>query len=206
MSINDDKIKSALEIALEKAQKLGALSDEEKYRLKDEELVAAGEALAKRYLNGLPLRDIETELAGRAEGDRRMISQHLLQHLLDRSDIGHIGRDDNILAAIQHLSGDPGIVQSIRDLLQKYESAIEKAKQENLSALEAAKRNELELMGISGSAVEPAIETSREWMQVQQDLDSHYQGQLEHIKQKSRNLTDSTHTATHPEGRGNAIQ
>ena len=206
MSRNDDKIKSALEIALEKAQKLGALSDEEKDRLKDEELVAAGEALAKRYLNGLPLRDVEAELAGRAEEDRRMISHHLLQHLLDRSDIGHIGRDDNILAAIQHLSGDSAIVQSIRDLHQKYESAIEKAKQENLSALEAAKRNELESMGISGSAVEPAIETSREWMQIQQDLDSHYQGQLEHIKQKSRNLTDSTHTATPPEGRENAIQ
>lgn len=206
MSSNDDKIKSALEIALEKAQKLGVLSDEEKYRLKDEELVATGEALAERYLNGLPLRDVEAELAGRAEEDRRMISHHLLQHLLDRSDIGHIGRDDKILAAIQHLSGDSAIIQSIRDLLQEYEGAKEKVRQENLSALEAAKRSDLERKGIAGSAVEPATETSREWIQIQQDLDSHYQERLEYIKQKSRNLTDSTHTATHPEGGGNAIQ
>jgi len=188
MSSENERIKSALEIALEKAQRLGALSDEEKQRMKDEELVAAGEALVKRYLNGLSLRDIEVELRRRGEEDRRTISRHLLSRLVDGIDLEHVAGAERILAAIQHLSGDSGVVQSIRDILQEYESAMEKAWQENQSALEAAKRNELELKGISGSAVAPAIETSPEWLQIRHRLDSHYQERLEEIKRKCKKL------------------
>ena len=202
----DNEIKSALEIALEKAQRLGALSEEEKQSLKNEELAAAGEALAERYLNGLPLRDIEIELAGRAEQDRRITSHHLLNHLLDRIDMVPVERNDKILNAIQQLSGDSGIVQSIRDLIQEYESAIEKAKRENLSALETAKRNELESKGISGSAVQPALETSLEWKQIRQNLDSHYQERLEEIRQKHKNPTESAHSVTHTEDKENTSQ
>ncbi|GAG17827.1 unnamed protein product, partial [marine sediment metagenome] len=108
MSGENEKIKSALEIALEKAQKLGALSEEERRRLRDEELVAAGEALAKRYLNGLPLRDIEIELGRRGGDDRRIISRNLLSRLVDKIDMEHIAGGERILAAIQHLSGDSG--------------------------------------------------------------------------------------------------
>jgi len=187
MSSENERIKSALEIALEKAQKLGALSEEERRRLRDEELVAVGEALAKRYLNGLPLRDIEVELGRRREEDRQTISRNLLSRLVDRIDMEHIAGAERILAAVQHLSGDSGVVQSMRDLLQGYESAMEKAWRENRSVLEAARRNELELKGISGSAVDPAIETSPEWLQIRQRLDSHYQERLEEIKRKCKN-------------------
>lgn len=188
MSSENEKIKTALEIALEKAQKLGALSDEEKQRTKHEELVAAGEALAKRYLNGLTLRDIGVELGKRGEEDRRIISRHLLSRLVDRIDLEHIAGAERILAAIQHLYGESGVVQSIRDVLQEYESSMEKAWQENRSALESAKRNDLELKGISGSAVDPAIETSPEWLQIRHRLDSHYQERLEEMKRRCKKL------------------
>ncbi|TET75825.1 MAG: hypothetical protein E3J42_02645 [Dehalococcoidia bacterium] len=188
MSGENERIKSALEIALEKAQKLGALSEEERQRLRDEELAAAGEALAKRYLNGLPLRDIDVELGRRGGDDRQIISRNVLSRLVDKIDMEHIAGAERILAAIQHLSGHSGVVQSIKDLLKEYESATEKAWRENRSALEAAKRNELELKGISGSAVDPAIETSPEWLQIRQRLDSHYQQRLEEIKRRCKNL------------------
>jgi len=188
MSSENEKIKSALEIALEKAEKLGALSEEERQRLKDEELVAAGEALAKRYLDGLPLRDIEVELGRRREGDRQGISRNLLSRLVDKIDMEHTAGNERILAAIQHLSGDSGVVRSMRDLLQEYEAAMEKARREKQSALEAAKRRGLELKGISGSAVDPAIETSPEWLQIRHQLDSHYQQRLEEMKRKCSNL------------------
>lgn len=188
MSSENEKIKSALEIALEKARRLGALSEEERRRLRDEELVAAGEALAKRYLNGLPLRDTELDLGRHREEDRQIISRNLLSLLVDKIDMEHIAGADRILAAIQHLSGHSGVVQSMRDLLQEYESAMEKAWREKRSALEGAKRNELELKGISGSAVDLGIETSPEWLQTRQLLDSHYHERLEEMKRRLKNL------------------
>ena len=153
MQSKDDEIKSALEIALERAQKLGALSAGEKQRLKDEELIASGEALAKRYLNGLPLCDVEVELGRRKEEDRQIISRHLLLRLVDTIDIKHIAGNERILAAIQHLSGNSGVVQSIRYLLEEYENAMEKARQENWSSLETAGRNELEQNGFRSGTV-----------------------------------------------------
>jgi hypothetical protein len=179
----DDKVKSALEIALEKAQRLGALSEEEKQRLKNEEIAALGKALAERYLNGLPLRDIEVELAERAEEERLTITHHLLQSLIDKIDIVHIGTDDRIIAALQRLSGEAGLVQSIKNLIQEYHGSIEEARQEHQRKLEAAKRNELESKGISGSAVQPAFETSPEWMRIRQKLDSHYRERFEELRQ-----------------------
>jgi hypothetical protein len=188
MSSDDHEIRSAFEIAMEKAEKLGNLSAEEKRQLHEEELLAAGEALRERYLNGLPLRDIDVELRRRTDEDRRIVSHHLLRHLLDTIDVTNAAVDDRILAGIEHLSADAEVVQGIRGLLQEYEKALETARQESLHTLEEAMRKELELRGISGSAVQPAIETSPQWLQVRHGLDAHYQERLEEIKRRFRTL------------------
>jgi len=171
MSGENDKVKSAFEIAMERVQKLGSLSDEEKRKLKEEELGPAGKALAERYLSGLPLRDLDIELGRRAEADRSAVRRYAVSHLLEAIDLGNTQEDDRILSAIEHLSGDSGLVGRIKDILQDYRKAIEEARQKNWGRLEAAKRNELALRGVSGSAVEPAVETSPEWLQIRSDLD-----------------------------------
>ena len=188
MSSDDGKIKSALDIALEKAQKLGSLSAEEKQRARDEELVTAADALARRYLNGLPLSDIEEELAKHNEKERQIISRYLLSHFLDEIDLEHTERAENMLAAIEHIHGDSAVAQSIRDLLQEYQTATDKAWQENYDSLATARIDELKLKGISGSAIEPAIEASPAWLEIIHRLDSHYQERLAKIRLKYKNL------------------
>jgi hypothetical protein len=182
MSDENDRIKSALEIAMEKVQKFGGLSDEEKQKMKSDELATAGSALAQRYLNGLPIRDIEMELLKHTEEDRHIISRHILSHFLDRIDIEQISQDDRILTAIEHLSGNSDIAHGIMDLHQEYTGALERVRLDNLSSLESAKREELKRRGISGSAIEPTIENSPEWIQVQQGLISSYREKLDELK------------------------
>jgi len=189
MSGGNDEIKSALDIALEKAQKLGALSAEEKQRLREGELVEAAEALAKRYLGGLPLRDVEAELEVRGEWDRKIVISYMLSSLVETVDIKLDGGSERVLAAIEHFSGDQDAVRSIRELLHEYQGAVEKARQENWGALESAMRKELELKGISGSAVVPAVETSSGWLQIQHRLDSHYQERLDELKAPWKKLS-----------------
>src|SRR4030042_1871474 len=127
MSDNDRELKSAFDIALERASKLGGISSDEKQKLQEEKLASIGIALSKRYMSGLPVRDVEIELG-------------------------------------------------------EYQKAMEKAWQGSQSKLGAVKRKEMKAKGISGSAVEPAIETSTEWLQVEQQLDSTYKKRLEEIK------------------------
>jgi hypothetical protein len=182
---DDEKIKSALEIALEKAEKLGAPSEEERQEARREELAATGEALAKRYLNGLPLRDLEVELAKLPDNDAEVVRRHLKSHLLEAIDLESPGRNDKALAAIQHLFSEAETVRSIGDLLQEYAGAVESARAQNLPALESAKMEELRQRGISGSAIEPSVESSPAWVRLRQQLSASYKAQIEEIKRRS---------------------
>ena len=181
MSGDDKELKSAFDIAMERAQKLGDMSAQERQRSKEEEFRAIGEALGKRYLDGLPIRDVEIELR-RYEENRRIVIRHLLSFLLNTLDTGNSEGAENILAAIQHYSGDSGVVASIRNLFNEYQKAIEQAWEEKRDTLELAKRKGLKLRGIFGSAVEPAIETSPEWIEIRQRLDASYQKRFEETK------------------------
>jgi hypothetical protein len=185
MPNENDRIKSALEIAMEKAQKLGDLSEDEKQRQKDEALVTVAEALAKRYLDGLPLNDIDMELAKHKGEEQGIARKHLLSHLVNYISIGQDSINEKILAAIVHILPESELIENIGDLLHECRIDMDKARQDNLGKLGAEKRSELEQKGISGSAVEPAIETSSAWRQIEQELSSHYEQRLDEIK---RNL------------------
>jgi hypothetical protein len=180
MAEDNEKVKSALEIALEKAQKLGGMSSDEKQKLKDENLESVGLALSKRYLKGLPVRDVEIEL-GKYKEDRKTIVTYLLSYLVNEIDMGDPDGAERILEAINHFAGAPA-AEKIGSLLNECRSAMKKAWQKNQQTLGAAKRRELARLGISGSAIKPAIEGSPEWLEARQQLHSDYQKRLEGIK------------------------
>jgi len=181
MSGDDKELRSAFDIAMERAQKLGDMSAQERQRSREEEFRAIGEALGKRYLDGMPIRDVEIELR-RYEENRQIVIRHLLSFLLDALAPGNSEGAENILTAIQHYSGDPGAVARLRNLFNEYQKAIEQSWKEKQIKLGAAQRKELKLRGISGSAVEPAIEASPEWLQTKQELFAAYQKRFEETK------------------------
>lgn len=178
MSGDDKELKSAFEIALERAGKLGGMSSEEKRKLEDEKCASFGIALGTRYLKGLPIRDIELELARHKE-DRAAITRYLVSFLADKIDLGDPESSEGILEAVQHFSGNSSAVQDVRNLLVEYHTAKEQARRERRSELAASLMSELEQKGISGSAVEPAVEASSEWLQSQKRLHSEYQKRLQ---------------------------
>ena len=181
MSGDDKELKSAFDIAMERAQRLGGLSSEEKKRLKEGELAEVGDALGKRYLNGLPLRDVELEL-GKYKEDRQILISYLLSSLVDKINLIDPGDVEKILEAIRYFSKRSKVIEGIRDIINEYQIAVEQARQEIQSELGTAKRKELAKKGISGSAVEPAIEASPEWVETSQHLLSEYQKRLEGTK------------------------
>ncbi len=140
-----------------------------------------GQALGKRYLSGLPIRDVELEL-GKYKEDRQILIRYLLAFLVDKISLTEPGDVERILEAIQHFSKSPKVIEGIRGLINEYRTAVEQARQEIQSKLGTARRKELARKGISGSAVEPAIEASPEWLEASQHLRSDYQKRLEGIK------------------------
>ena len=181
MSNEEGKLKSALDIALERASKLGRMSDEERREARRKELAEVGEALAARYLKGLPIRDVELELAKYKE-DRQKVIHYMLDGLWSRLDIGNPQEIDKILSAIEHFTGNSGVAEEIRSLATEYQNEVEKTLGKNRNSLEDAKRKELKRMGISGSAIIPMIESSPEWLQLRDGVNSRYRKRLEGLK------------------------
>ena len=181
MSSGDDKLKSALDIALERAGKLGKMSDEERRGAREKELAGVGEALSERYLKGLPIRDTELELSKYKE-DRQKIIRYFLDRLWDRLDLGNPREIDKILSAIEHFTANSAIAEGIRSLAIEYRNEVEKTLEKNRNSLEDARRKELKRRGISGSAVIPFIESSPEWLQLQEGMNSRYRKRLEELK------------------------
>jgi hypothetical protein len=181
MSGDNKELKSAFDIAMERARRLGGLSAEEKKRLKEEELAQIGKALGERYLSGLPIRDVELEL-GKYKEDRQILLRYFLAFLMDKISLTDPGDVEMILEAIRHFSKSPKAIEGIRDIIKEYQASVEQARQEIQSKLGTAGRKELARKGISGSAVEPAIEASTEWLETSQHLLSEYQKRLEGVK------------------------
>jgi hypothetical protein len=180
MSGDDNELKSAFDIAMERAQKLGGLSAEDKKRLREGELSEVGQALGKRYLSGLPIRDVELEL-GKYKEDRQILIRYIVAFLVDKISLTEPGDVERVLEAISHFSESPKVIEDIRGLISEYRKAVEQSRQEIQSKLGTARRKELARKGISGSAVELAIEASPEWLEVKQGLDTSYQKRLKRI-------------------------
>ena len=173
----DEEWKSALDIAMEKAQKLGSLSNEDKRKLKEEELSEVGQALGKRYLSGLPVRDIELELEKYKE-NRQSVVSYFLNFLFDNISPTDSANAETILEAIEHFTKSQEAAGRIRNTINEYQTTIVKLRRESLGKLIAVKKKELANMGISGSAVEPAVEACAEWLESKQALDATYKERL----------------------------
>jgi len=176
MSGDDKELKSAFDIAMERAQKLGGLSAEDKRKHKEEGLSEVGQALAKRYLSGLPIRDVELEL-GKYKGDRQTLVRYMLSSLIQKINLTDSIEVDKIIEAIRHFTKSEGI----KSIISEYRSAMERTRLETQNKLLADKKKELSRKGISGSAVEPAIEGSPEWLELKRDVEASYEERLKRM-------------------------
>ncbi|QJA06160.1 hypothetical protein FVE67_04810 [Thermosulfurimonas marina] len=186
------EIKSALEIALEKAEKIGKASKEE---LRAQELREKGQRLAARYLSPEGEVDLAAEIAKLSPEERLPVVRGVVETLL-RNIV--LPRDEMALKdcqkALQGLeavfSAFPEIknlTREIEKLLQQYlnhrEALYQQLKQQfetQLAGVEEALSNQ---MGVKVKVeVEMHPQFQEEWRKVRDQLDPQYQRQLDYLK------------------------
>jgi hypothetical protein len=112
----------------------------------------------------------------------------MLDELWGTLDLGDPQKIGKIPSAIEHFTGTSMVAEEIRSLATEYQNDVEKTLGKNKNALEDAKRKELKRKGISGSAVIPIIESSPEWLQLQEGMSSRYRKRLEELKSSLKAL------------------
>jgi hypothetical protein len=165
------ELKSAWEVAQERANRLGKLSAEEKEQQERQKSGQIGQALAQKWLDSSRQLDMTAELNKHEEKERNIIKQALIEHLVQAIDFTttqSINSLKRIVEAISRLKPElQPKAEAIGQLVQEYEGAEQKIRQE----LESSYRETLHQLRISGTAVGIInIEADQQWQLARQGL------------------------------------
>ena len=187
-------IKSALEIAMEKADKLGKLTPDELQRI---DLVPKGNALAARFLKGEI--SLETELnkfnkeeaVFAKEGVLDVFLRNIILPTNEPAKKTSKKSLDGILFLKKEKDKLKSIITEIDHLFTYYEQALRQLQMKFKEKLESAKpARSVEAMGGMGnrSEMEKQMALQEEWRATLSELTSQYQRALEEHKRKIQKL------------------
>jgi hypothetical protein len=181
-----EEIKSTLELAMERTQRL-SISDEEKIGIKQKEKMRKAGGLFNRYVEGhLTVNEILKELERMEEKTAKTIKETLFSQLVDALSLS--GEDERLLKGVESLKPQrPGfekIRQKLFHLLSQYQREKEKVEEEaKIQAIEAFRTE-----GIYGSAVEPNMEGGKFLKNKLEDLAARSGARLKEIKEQLKTL------------------
>ena len=178
------ELKSAWEIAQEKANRLGKLSAEEKEQQTRQRHRQIGQVLAQKWLDSAQQLDMTAELNKHGENEREIIKQALIEHLVEAIEFTTTRRINSVKRVIEAISSLMPELQpkaeEIAQLVQEYKGAEQKIRQE----MESNYRETLHQLRISGTAVAAInIEADQKWQLARQGLIEAFTPRLNDLKQ-----------------------
>jgi methionine synthase I (cobalamin-dependent) len=178
------ELKSAWEIAQERANRLGKLSAEEVEHQERQRYRQIGQVLAQKWLDSPPQLDITAELNKHEEKERDIIKQAVIEHLVEAivfTTTQDINSAKRVIEAISSLGPElQPKAEEIGQLVQEYEEVEQKIRQE----LEDNCRKTLHQLRISGTAVDAInIEDNHQWQVARQGLVEALTPRLKDLKQ-----------------------
>jgi len=187
-----EEIKSAREIAEEKASKLGKLSPEEQRKQKEDRCRLIGKMLADNYLSGQDMLYLKTELGKYNNEDNDLISRSILHQLIKGIDLRKDSMLERISQDIVGLSKSEKAAKTIDRIKELFQEQQLSEKTES-QKIESCARETLHQLGISGTAIS-AINTraKEEWKQKLDELAQPFEERLEKLKQDLLNQNQPT--------------
>ncbi|TDA69781.1 MAG: hypothetical protein D9V47_04725 [Clostridia bacterium] len=148
------KIKSAMEIALERSRSIGAVSDQEAWELKARPYRVAGQALAERYLSGeFAATEIEAQLQRQPENFRPVTAKAFLEGLLARMGLENTGKVLEAVVARRPDSATGRWVEEVKMAHRQYHERFKAEVSKVQGGFVAERRRDLARSGIKGSAI-----------------------------------------------------
>jgi hypothetical protein len=178
------ELKSAWEIAQERANRLGKLSAEEKEQQERQGYRQIGQALAQKWLDSSQQLDITAELSKHEEKEIDLIKQAVIENLVEAIKFTTTQGMNNVKRVIETISSlRPELqptTEEIGQLVQEYEGTEQKIRQE----LESNYKETLHQLRISGTAVDAInIEADPKWQVARQELVEAFTPRLNALKQ-----------------------
>ncbi len=190
--MEDEGIKSAFEIAMERISGLPRLTPEEIADQKEKELRPIGEAMAKRYMDGLITSDALPRELEKHQGEQgRIVRRALIRSLCRSIDLDDPEAAFTALAGIMLLETEKAgffyeAGENLRQVIRRFERETEEKSRE--FAVLAKQR--LAGLGISGSAVQPNLDQDENWQRESARMREAYEPRVADLRGKLLRKTD----------------
>ena len=181
--MEDKRIKSALEIAMERAASMPSLTQEELAEQKEREYRPRGVAIGRRYLEGtLKKMDLQTELS-KYQGQEGKIVKRAFLLTLNQS-ISLENKSVSLKAlegirAVEPTDNFDEIKRQIEGVLDEFGQQVER----QVGRHEAFEKERFQTLGISGSAVKPNLEESQAWQAELKRIQSEYDSRISKLRE-----------------------
>lgn len=182
--MGDQKIKSALEIAMEKAAKISKLTPKELMGQKEIEYKPRGKTIANKYLgNTLRGVDLETELGKYQGKEKEIVRKAFLSTLCQSIELEDMEKSRRAIAGIQTLETNAPL-EEIKGEMEKISSEFHQQRRQRYTVLETSEVEKLRGLWISGSAVKLNLEEKEDWQQELKELQVVYDSRINKLKEK----------------------
>ncbi len=183
----EDGVKSAFELAMERISRLPELTPEEKAEQKEREYAPIGQAMAVKYMDGtLTDSDLPVELK-RYEGAPQRIVRRALVAGLCRGISFENSRESGLTALKGLMQIAPDKMSILQEAEQGYLKILgdfEESRGKKVAQFEAETGEALTALGISGSAVRMNLDENAQWRQELIRLQQACEPELEGIRNR----------------------
>jgi hypothetical protein len=177
------EIRSAWEIAQEKAGKLGDLSPEERQRQREDKYRLIGKSVAEKYLELHDTKYLQSELSKHDSADKEPITHAVIQRLVEEIDLSRGFMLDKITHGILSLTNNRAAesLGKLNELFKEYKEVEERQTQD----IEKAGREILHQIRISGTAIgQINIRAKEEWREKISMVTPQFEDRLSELRQE----------------------
>jgi hypothetical protein len=183
--LEEERVKSALELAMERISAMPELTPAEIAAQKEKEYGPVGTALAVKYMSSaIAAGELPVELSRHAPDRRPAIRRSLVSNLCRG-----ILVEDTPETAVKALKGMSQIAPEKSEFLAKMEASLseilgefEAAREKGFHEFDALAYEKIRDLGISGSAVRPNMIESEEWKEELGRIKQAFEPRLENIR------------------------
>jgi hypothetical protein len=179
--VEEERIKSAFEIAMERISELPDLTTEEIAAQKEKQYRPVGEAIATRYLNGLiSSNEVAGEIEKYRDEQKQIVECALISSLCNAVLIE--GDPKSAERAMEGISlikpGKRTLVEKAARDFQTIRREFAREKHEKSNELGVTAVRGLQKLGISGSAVRPNLNENPDWQKELTRIRQKYESRL----------------------------
>ena len=186
--MEDKKIKSALEIAMEKVAKMADLTPQENREQKEREYGPRGEVTASNYLSHVYKNtDIAVELSKYQGEEGQIVRKAFLSSLCLAIQLDDADKSRRAIEGIQALDIDVDL-DGVKGAFEEISTAYNRERAKTYNKLEEAQRQVLYGLGISGSAVRPNVKEKSDFQNELNQMRAPYDMKIDKLKDKMLHL------------------